>query len=147
VAALEFVVFGTPVAAQGSSDAKRFWQARVRAAAAGAVKELSPSSTDLLVLRVAYFYVYAPAGDLDNIVKPIQDALKGVAYVDDVQVVDLIASMRSKGVDDWVPFTSELMSGFSGGSDFVHISVDRSSRIEAFNDYGRAETSKDRGIR
>src|SRR5688572_19407725 len=99
---------GTPVSAQGSSDAKRLWQQRVTRAANEARPEWSPPPFADLVLRVAYFYVYAPAADLDNVVKPLQDALKGVAFEDDVQVVDLIASMRRKGVSDRVPMTAML---------------------------------------
>lgn len=129
---LEFVVLGTPVSAQGSSDAKRFWQQRISAAAQAVAAGYAPSSFDSLVLRVAYFYVYAPAGDLDNIVKPIQDALKDLAYVDDIQVVDLIASMRRKAVNDRVPMTSTLASAFAGGSDFVYVAVDHASEIEVF---------------
>jgi crossover junction endodeoxyribonuclease RusA len=83
-------------------------------------------------MRVAYFYVDSAAGDLDNIVKPIQDALKEIAYADDSQVVDLVASMRRKGSTDLRPLTPLLASGFSGGSDFVYVVVDRSSRIEVF---------------
>jgi hypothetical protein len=91
-----------------------------------------PSRLDDLVLRVAYFYVYAPAADLDNIVKPLQDALKGVAFEDDIQVVDLVASMRRKGVSDRIPMTAMLATAFGGGSDFVYVTVDRASAIEVF---------------
>lgn len=85
-------------------------------------------------MRIAYFHVDSAVGDLDNIVKPIQDALKGIAYADDSQVVDLVASMRRKGSTDLRPLTLTplLADGFSGGSDFVHVVVDRSSRIEVF---------------
>lgn len=123
---------GTPVSVQGSSDAKRFWQQRVARAAQEARRDWSPSPFDELVLRVAYFYVYAPAADLDNVVKPLQDALKGVAFEDDIQVVDLIASMRRKGVSDRVPMTAMLATAFGGGSDFIYVTVDRASAIEVF---------------
>jgi hypothetical protein len=128
---LEFIVFGTPVTSKG--PARRFWQDRVREAGEDAAHGLPPSAADSLVLRIAYFYVDSPAGDLDNIVKPIQDALKEIAYADDSQVVDLVASMRRKGSTDlrMLTLTPLLASGFSGGSDFVHV-VDRSSRIEVF---------------
>ncbi|HEX3067808.1 MAG TPA: RusA family crossover junction endodeoxyribonuclease [Thermoanaerobaculia bacterium] len=132
MARLEFIVFGTPVTSQGA--ARRFWQERVRQAGEEAAHGLPPSALDTFVLRVAYFHVSGAAGDLDNIVKPIQDALKGIAYADDSQVVDLVASMRRKGSTDLGPLTltALLASGFSGGSDFVHVVVDHSSRIEVF---------------
>ncbi len=130
--AFEFVVIGTPVSVHGSAEAKRFWQQRVTRAAEEARGDWSPSPFDVLVLRIAYFYVYAPAADLDNIVKPLQDALKGVAFEDDIQVVDLIASMRRKGVADRVPMTAQLATAFGGGSDFIFVAVDRADAIEVF---------------
>lgn len=132
MAALEFVVLGTPVSVQGSADARRMWQQRVTRAARDAQGNGLPSTFDDMVLRVAYFYVYAPAADLDNIVKPLQDALKGVAFEDDIQVIDLVASMRRKGVTDRVPMTASLAAAFGTGSDFVHVTVDRSGAIEVF---------------
>jgi hypothetical protein len=132
LALLEFIVFGTPITSRG--DARNRWQERVRQAGKAAATGPAPSATDAFVLRVAYFHVDAAAGDLDNIVKPIQDALKGIAYADDSQVVDLVASMRRKGSTDLRPMTltPTLASGFSGGSDFIHVVVDQSSRIEVF---------------
>jgi crossover junction endodeoxyribonuclease RusA len=129
---VEFVVLGTPVTSQGSSDAKRLWMQRVREACEAAANDGAPPLFDEVVLRVAYFYVYAPAGDLDNIVKPIQDALKKVVYDDDLQVVDLVASMRRKAVSDRISMTPVLAGGFLGGSDFVHVVIDQSTSIEVF---------------
>src|SRR5205807_611858 len=113
---LEFVVFGTPVSGQGTSDAKRLWKELVRSAAETAADGKSHSLLESVVLRVAYFYVYAPAADLDNIVKPIQDALTGLAYANDVQVVDLVASMRPKAGTDLIRMSASLAKGFAGHS-------------------------------
>ncbi len=96
MAVLEFVVIGTPVSVQASSAARRFWQQRVATAARQAAGEWVASRAASVVLSVAYFYAYEPVADLDNIVKPLQDALKTIAYEDDIQAVDLIASMRPK---------------------------------------------------
>ena len=85
---------------------------------------------DAVVLRIAYFYVYAPAADLDNIVKPIQDALKGIAYDDDIQVSDLIASMRPKAGTDLIRMSVALARGFAGSSDFVYVAVHHPSGVE-----------------
>lgn len=92
----------------------------------------SPLPLYELALRVAYFYVDEPAGDLDNIVKPLQDALKGVAFQDDIQVVDLVASMRQKAVSEGMPMTALLADAFGGGSDFVYVAVDRAGPMEVF---------------
>lgn len=123
---------GTPASVQGSADRKRFWQQRVRRSAEEARRDRSPTAFSEYVLRVAYFYVYAPAADLDNIIKPLQDALKGIAFEDDVQVVDLIASMRQKGVSDRVPMTAALAKAFGAGSDFIYVTIERATAIEVF---------------
>lgn len=128
---LEFVVFGTPISHQASSDAKRLWRERVRAAAESRLNAAPSPASGPVLLRVAYFYVYAPAADMDNIVKPIQDALKGIAYADDIQVVDILASMRPKSGADRLRMSVTLATGFAGGSDFVHVVVDHSTEIEA----------------
>src|SRR5258706_34908 len=95
MAVLEFVVIGTPVSVQASSAARRFWQQRVATAARQAAGEWVASRAASVVLSVAYFYAYQPVADLDNIVKPLQDALKTIAYEDDIQVVDLIPTTES----------------------------------------------------
>ena len=124
------MVFGTPVSGQGTSDAKRLWKELVRSAAEAAAAGRGPSLSDVVVLRVAYFYVYAPAADLDNIVKPIQDALIGLAYANDDQVVDLVASMRPKAGTNVIRMSATLAKGFAGNSDFVHVVVDHATSIE-----------------
>jgi crossover junction endodeoxyribonuclease RusA len=130
VSALEFVVLGTPISAQASPDAKRLWRERVRGEATAAAATVPWLPLEEVVLRVAYFYVDAPAADLDNILKLIQDSLKGIAYDDDIQVVDLIASMRPKSGSDLISMSAVLSKGFAGNSDFVYISVQSSSVVE-----------------
>jgi Holliday junction resolvase RusA-like endonuclease len=132
MAVLEFVVNGTPVSVQSSSETKRFWQQRVAVAARQAAGEWVRSRADSIVLKVAYFYVYQPVADLDNIVKPLQDALKKIAYEDDIQVVDLIASMRPNTEGRRLKLTGLLPAVLSGDSDFVYVRVGRASRIEVF---------------
>jgi Holliday junction resolvase RusA-like endonuclease len=133
MAVLEFIVSGTPVSVQASRDTRRFWQQRVATAASQAAGEWVPSGVDKVVLSVAYFYVDEPAADLDNIVKPLQDALKRIAYEDDVQVADLIASMRPNTEGRRLKLLTEMLTAaLSGESDFVYVRVGHASRIEVF---------------
>ena len=132
MAVLEFVVIGTPVSVQASSAARRFWQQRVATAARQAAGEWVASRAASVVLSVAYFYAYQPVADLDNIVKPLQDALKTIAYEDDIQVVDLIASMRPKAESIDLAMTAMLSPAVRVGSDFVYVRVGHASRIEVF---------------
>lgn len=115
---------------QASANARRFWRGRIRAEAERAAVATQWFPADLVVLRIAYFYVDAPAADLDNIVKPIQDALKGIAYDDDIQVIDLVASMRPKIASDVIRMSAALAAGFAGNSDFIYVRVEQSTVVE-----------------
>lgn len=78
-----------------------------------------------------YFFM-SPGPDVDNIVKPVLDALRGLVYVDDSQVVDLIASMRSLTGNYRAPMSTILAQAFTTAtSDFVYVHVDDSVEIEA----------------
>lgn len=82
-ATIDFIVWGKPKS-QGSRRKKR-WQARVERGV--------PAQTELLPgphrLRIDYFYDGTTDLDADNIIKPIQDALKGIVYANDETVIDV----------------------------------------------------------
>lgn len=128
----DFIIEGTPISAQGSSDARRAWKKYVADRATVARGDFHSVDSDTFTLRIAYFYESAPAADLDNIIKPIQDALKGIIYGDDNQVSDLIASMRDKPTGTAVPITPALASAFTTSRDFLHVRVNHTTRIEAY---------------
>ena len=54
-------------------------------------------------------------------------------YVDDKQVVDLVASMRRKVLYS-ITMTALLAQGFDGGSDFIHVVVDYLQESRPFNE-------------
>lgn len=128
----EIVVLGTPIAHQGSSAARRRWQEEIREAARHVWPESDLAAESSLLFRLGYFYVYAQAADLDNIVKPIQDALENIVYLKDRQIVDVVASARPKRGEYRINVTPVLARGLAGHSDFVHIMVDHSSAFEAY---------------
>src|ERR1051325_6689932 len=114
--------------------AKRLWMRSGRTAAEQAMEPAQSPISDPVVLRVAYFYVDVPVADLDNIAKPIQDVLTKLIYQDDIQVVDLVASMRRKTAMHRVRMSATLARGFAAHSDFVYVVVDHASSIEVFHD-------------
>lgn len=89
----EFVVPGRP-ASQNASDRAKYqaWKRRVREHA----ERSSPIPPTVIRVRLTVVYLcgYAPM-DVDNVLKPVQDALVGWAYRDDVQVTDVDAHRRS----------------------------------------------------
>jgi crossover junction endodeoxyribonuclease RusA len=75
------------------------------------------------MLQITYFYD-SVAIDVDNIVKPIQDAIIGLAYIDDDQVTDVLVRKRNLSGNFKVEkMTSALAEGFSRGDEFLHIVV------------------------
>lgn len=56
--------------------------------------------------------------------KPIQDALKELAYYDDRQVSDLVVRKRNLSGNFRIEnMTSTLAEGFARGNEFLHIVV------------------------
>ena len=69
--------------------------------------------------------------DVDNIPKPILDALKGLVYSDDSQVTDLLCRKRRYGVELRIPDPSPLLrSSYENSEEFVHVNVDNAQSTE-----------------
>lgn len=90
---LEFHLTGTPISLQGRSASKERWKTEVKKAARQRIAQtvdwawLDPEP---LALTIYYFPSIPMGGDIDNIVKPIMDALVGVAYLDDKSIERVI---------------------------------------------------------
>lgn len=95
-----------------------------------AAQQAMPNGAQLYAgpVRVVITYYHdgeRPIVDTDNIIKPIQDALSGVVYVDDRQVTNsdcgrcrIDEALRVRGM------SVALALAFSAGREFVHIKVD-----------------------
>jgi crossover junction endodeoxyribonuclease RusA len=102
-------------------EAERYWQA-----------EALPTTGPVMVI-VTYFYDSVSI-DVDNIVKPIQDALEGLVYVDDEQVTDVLSRKRNLNSSFRVEnISSVLAEGFSRGNEFLHIVVDDAPNQEVLD--------------
>jgi hypothetical protein len=76
-----------------------------------------------VLLEVSYLYK-GTAADVDNIIKPIQDALKGLVYMDDGQVTDVVVRKRSLEGSLTVEDPSEVLAeGFDRGREFLYVVV------------------------
>lgn len=84
---LEFVVHGTPVSLQGKRpESRTAWKERVRRASYHVLPEGHFATESPITVTLFYFPVAEMQGDVDNIVKPILDALCEHIYYDDKQV-------------------------------------------------------------
>ncbi|MGD1902627.1 MAG: RusA family crossover junction endodeoxyribonuclease [Geitlerinemataceae cyanobacterium] len=92
----ELLLSRRPVSAQGTSKAsrrnKRAWQDYIREEARQSWTQ-APIADRALRFTVVYLCNGTP-GDINNIIKPIQDALNGLVYVDDGLVRDVNGHMR-----------------------------------------------------
>ena len=78
------------------------------------------------MVTITYFYDDDSAPiDVDNIPKPILDALKGLVYLDDNQVTDILCRKRRlSGALEVGNLTEVLDRGLKGGDEFLHILVE-----------------------
>ncbi len=123
----EFIVNGRPVSQQarkrGKGNRLQDWKKTVRQEAEKYWSSEQKTATGLVMLLITYFYDSVQI-DIDNIVKPIQDAIKGLAYVDDNQVSDLLVRKRNLSGNFRIEnMTSTLAEGFASGNEFLHIVV------------------------
>jgi hypothetical protein len=72
---------------------------------------------------VTLIYLYDEVAlDVDNILKPIQDALVGLVSPDDSLVTDVIIRRRElRGTFDLTRASSVLVDGFEYGNEFVYV--------------------------
>jgi hypothetical protein len=121
----DFIVIGTPVSVNVKNGPRRAsWRAAVQAAARAAWPAGEPPLTDKLQIQITCFHDSAPPLDADNMLKPIQDALQGIVYVNDRQLTDRHGALRDINGrflirDESVPLVLALVAG----DPFVHIRV------------------------
>jgi crossover junction endodeoxyribonuclease RusA len=123
---LEFTFQGPPLSLQSkNATRKRAYKQRVETAARQAMVAGTTPSTDTLQITITYFYE-GDTPDVDNIIKPIQDALIGVVYVDDVQISD--TRSRKKDINGSYKIrnaSANLLQAFSTGNDFIHVRIEQ----------------------
>jgi crossover junction endodeoxyribonuclease RusA len=125
---VEFVVFGVPASSQSANKARKHsWVSAVKAAAQ-AQWTIPPVDVKVKV-TITHYQRGGTLPDVDNMAKPILDAITGTVWVDDRQVdsatpgrVDLDGMYRIAGL------SMVLAEGFSRDEPFVHV------RIEDFTD-------------
>jgi crossover junction endodeoxyribonuclease RusA len=76
------------------------------------------------MLTITYFYE-SVSMDIDNIPKPISDALKGLVYLDDEQVTDVWCRKRDLNSSLRIERPSSVLAdGLSRGNEFLYIVVE-----------------------
>ena len=127
----DFVTLGVPASVQTkSSHRKQQWKADVAAAATAVWPAGEPPLSERVQIHVTFFYDSAPL-DVDNMLKPIQDALIGIVYDDDNQLTDTHGHVRDINKPYRIRGMSPaLAAGFSSDGPFVHVRIERPSAEE-----------------
>lgn len=87
---LEFIVKGVPASLQSSSTGKARWKERLQVAARTAIREEDELYGECRGILV-FFYFRSTSLDADNIIKPVSDALCGIAFSDDKNVSEWLS--------------------------------------------------------
>ena len=132
----EFVIDGPPVSQQARRRARlRDWISKVENEAKSHWPEDELPFDDSVMVKITYFYEenVSPKIDVDNISKPILDALKGVVFADDSQVTDLLCRKR-RLEDIRVEISSDIfLKQLDQGNEFLFVVVQDAPDQEVFN--------------
>ena len=83
------------------------------------------------VMVVITYYFKGGALDVDNMPKPILDALNGLVYADDRQITDLVCRKRDRNRDLQFENPSSVLVDTLGRSEqFLHITVANARSLE-----------------
>ena len=124
----ECIVEGPPVSYQARNRSRlQAWGNTVRAAAQRVWPVWQAPFTGPLLMVVVYYHDGPTVRlDNDNMIKPVQDALNGLVYVDDSQITDtqtrksdLNGRFKTRGM------SAVLAEGFSRGSEFLYIKIEQ----------------------
>jgi crossover junction endodeoxyribonuclease RusA len=105
----EFCVVGTPVSAQGSARSKAAWRDEVRNACRPRLPADYFALTQPISVTMFHFSEGSMSGDLDNVVKPVLDAMKSLVYVDDSLVHRLLARRFDQVSLETCPVVTETL--------------------------------------
>jgi len=91
--------------------------------------------TGPIILTIIYFYE-SISMDIDNIPKPISDAIKGLVYLDDDQITDIVCRKRDLNSNLRLENPSSVLAeGFSRGHEFLYIVVEEAPNQEVISSW------------
>jgi len=126
---VEFVVEGVPISLQAKGTSRSRWITKVRETARAAVPETF-ATTNKVGVTIYYFPAAASTVDVDNIIKPILDALRGPVYTDDKQVDRVLCQRIDPGaILDLRDPSRSLIAAVTGDRPVTFIRIHTSLRV------------------
>ena len=132
-AMFEFLIPQRPVSTQTRRrENLREWKNYVAGEAAKAWPADSPPFEGDLRVTLVYLASDDPA-DVDNIIKPIQDALVGLVYEDDEAVCDVDSHRRLLTQPiDVTDLPALLQNGVAAGEECVYVRVSEAAELQEY---------------
>jgi crossover junction endodeoxyribonuclease RusA len=127
----DFLIPRRPVSHQtGNRKNLQAWKSYVRSRAMITWVGRATITASDLQLTIVYLYDTDPV-DVDNIIKPIQDALVELVYEDDIQLTDVDSHRRSlAGVFELTRLPPLLFDGIVQQDECVYVRVGDAIQIE-----------------
>lgn len=128
---IEFIVLGCPVSGQTKQRARlKAWKDSVCLAATWAIPV--GKLVELKIgLRLSIVYLSdRPEPDVDNIIKPIQDALVGLIYFNDLQITDVDCHRRQDMRAAALNLPALLRQAIETGAECVYVRVTDATNLE-----------------
>jgi hypothetical protein len=122
----ELILPGPPVSSQNQTGAKSVWQASIERAALLTLGGTPVIEQPPLCFSASnYFKGRAVVPDVDNMLKPIQDALEHVVYDNDRDLFDSLGTKRdlTNAIHFEGAISRALQSALDSGAEFVHIQL------------------------
>ncbi|WP_431288209.1 RusA family crossover junction endodeoxyribonuclease [Roseateles chitinivorans] len=126
---VEFLLPRAPVSHQAkSSETKRLWRDYIygRAMQVWPTKPLVDCD---LKFTMVYLAEDDEVGDINNYVKPVQDALCSLIYADDAMVVDISAHFRVSASQSWAGLPELLELALQSGEPCVYVAISDSGDL------------------
>ena len=125
----EVVIERTPLSQQADGRRLRAWKQVVQSIVGPAWDAEPPLDGEVMVVITYYFK--GESLDVDNMPKPILDALNGLVYADDCQITDLVCRKRDRNRDLQFENPSSVLVETLGRSEqFLHITVANARSLE-----------------
>ena len=125
MATFEFVRLGVPCTVQTQNKSRLDNYRRDLRRIATGLWDGNTAPVTLPVSVVISYYYLADVLDIDNIIKPILDALNGLVYQDDLQVMKVVSQKIPVSSSALPPMASSLLAaGLRSKDDFLHILVE-----------------------
>ena len=118
------IIQATPVSVNASTARKASWKRTIKKHARKCCRTRWKFKD--LKVKIQFFHDHSRQRDTDNISKPVCDALQGIAYDNDSQIIKRVAERKDiRGPYSIVGANRKIIDAILRGKEFVAITIER----------------------